>query len=209
MTDVGMPSSKPMFTFSVRSGASCGDDVHVHVVSSGALSGSSNSPPSWLTCQEIAVAAVDLRTALCHGNPARLGVREAIFARCERPLAPRCDHLELGRQRLVTPARSAPGRCPCPCSRAPAALAPSRSATSTCCFAITGRASEVPSRYLCSYTAPRGRRGRRSRSGIRRADPRPRPCSAPVCIALSATAEVVALADVGDVRDDVAVVVLP
>ena len=40
------------------------------------------------------------------------------------------------------------------------AAAPSSSATSTWCFAITGRASEVPSRYLCSYTAPAFRAGK-------------------------------------------------
>ena len=55
-------------TFSSRSGASCGDFVHVHVLGSGALFGSSSSPPSWLTCQQVAVAAVDLLAARGHGN---------------------------------------------------------------------------------------------------------------------------------------------
>ena len=39
------------------------------------------------------------------------------------------------------------------------AEAPSFLAISTSFFAITGRAMEVPSRYLCSYTAPASTQG--------------------------------------------------
>ena len=50
-TATGVPVSNPIVTLSSRSGASCGEFVSCHVVASGALVGSSSSPPSWLTCQ--------------------------------------------------------------------------------------------------------------------------------------------------------------
>ncbi len=51
--------------------------------------------------QQVAVAAVDLLAALRHRNAMRLGILQAIFARLQRPLAPRHDDLQLRSQRLV------------------------------------------------------------------------------------------------------------
>ena len=51
--------------------------------------------------QKIAIAAVNLRAALRHGNSVLLGVVEAVLARLQGPLAPWHDDLELRSERLV------------------------------------------------------------------------------------------------------------
>ncbi len=50
---------------------------------------------------QVAVARVDLRAAGGDRNAVRFRIIKAGLARVERPLAPRCNALELGRQRLV------------------------------------------------------------------------------------------------------------
>ncbi len=102
---------------------------------------------------QVAIAAVDLLAAGGHGNAALLGIVEAVFARLQIPLAPRRDHLQLRSQRLV-------GQFEAHLIVALAGAAVRHRSRALAqrhfhlCLAITGRASEVPSRYLCSYTAP-------------------------------------------------------
>ncbi len=51
--------------------------------------------------QEVAIAAVDLLPALGYRDAVRFGIFQAVFARLERPLAPRHNDLQLRSQRLV------------------------------------------------------------------------------------------------------------
>ena len=116
--------------------------------------GSSSSPPSCANVQQVAIAAVNLLAALRHGNSVRLGIVETVLARLQRPLAPRHDDLQLRSQRLIGVLEAN-----LVVALAGAAMGYGRRALtqrnfSTWYFAITGRASDVPSRYLCSYTAP-------------------------------------------------------
>ena len=103
---------------------------------------------------DVAVAAVNIFLGLLDGNIVRLRVGDGFFARDDIPFAPGRDDLQFGRRGLWRPARSGLDRCPCPCSRARRRRRRASLASSTWRCARSGRANEVPSRYLCSYTAP-------------------------------------------------------
>ena len=51
--------------------------------------------------QQIAVAAVDLLATLRHGDSMLLRVVQTVLTRLQRPLPPRGNHFQFGRQRLV------------------------------------------------------------------------------------------------------------
>ena len=100
-TATGNPCLNSIVTFSTASGASCGDFVHVHVVGERRVVGIFQLAALVADVQQVAVAAVDLLAALRHRNAVRLGIFEAVFARLQRPLAPRHNDLQLRSQRLV------------------------------------------------------------------------------------------------------------
>ena len=67
--------------------------------------------------------------------------------------AHRREHVEVGRQGRAPTPRSAPGRCPCRCSRAPRRRRRTRAPPATRWREITGRDSADTSGYLPSYRA--------------------------------------------------------
>ena len=122
---------------------------------------------------QVAVAAVDLLLGRGHRHAVRARVVDRVLAAVDRPHAPGRDDLELGGEGPCTRARSAPGRCPCRCSRGPARRRRSRAPPRP------GRGPAPAGPAMCRAGSgpgrPRARAGRarrtrpgRSRAGRRR-----------------------------------------
>src|SRR5215467_10506659 len=88
-TLTGVPDSNPISTSSALSGAFSGDTVHCHMASLGAQ------------VPDIAVATVNVLLALLNRHLVLFRVGDGVFARIDRPLAPRRNDLQVRGDRLV------------------------------------------------------------------------------------------------------------
>ena len=71
------------------------------MVASGGLLAIFQFPAFVADVQQVAVAAVDFFAALSNRDSMLLGVVETVFARLQSPLAPRSNHFQFRRQRLI------------------------------------------------------------------------------------------------------------
>ena len=120
-TAMGSPCAKSTSTYCGWSGACSGATVRLKTYSSRLDPRVFQDLALGRDVQEVGVDRERRLAALVAGDRdlVLVGVFEEPGARGQVPFAPRRDHRDVGRQRVIRRARSGPGRCPCRSRRAP------------------------------------------------------------------------------------------